>query len=748
MNDDSKINDLNKTSAESVDKVVKQLGNKPIINVNDIAKWTGYTQRGAYKVIDRMVALGILTENGDRAYGQTWISARHLVEKEVSRGATSQDTINIVNVSYKADGSSTKLDGLGMRQMQKRAYAKRNSQHLLIKAPPASGKSRALMYITLDKLANQGKKKAIIAVPERSIGASFADEDLTSAGFYTDWRIDDRNNLTNEDGLDDRSKVAAFIRFMDGDDQILLCTHATLRFAFDQVRVNQFNDCVLAIDEFHHASTSETSRLGELLHNVMNGSSVQIIAMTGSYFRGDTVPILTPEDEAEFDKVVYTYYEQLSGYTYLKTLGIGYHFYTGSYLEDGALSEVLDTRKKTIVHIPNVNSKESTLVGKHEEVNRIYDTIGTWVRKDEKSGVDVVQTKDGRELKVANLVNDEKTHRDKLSKYLREKARYDIDAIDMIIALGMAKEGFDWPYCEHALTIGYRSSLTEIVQIIGRCTRDSYNKTHAQFTNLIVQPNGTNDDITVSVNNMLKAITVSLLMEQVLAPSFKFTPRPAVPREAKPGEVFVKGLKQPTTEKVKLILESDLEDLTASILQDDQIQKAAAQGITGEYVKHLQSKIIRERHPDLTDEEVEITRQYLASNVAFKTAEVIKDNEGNDKFIKLANRFVKIDELDINLIDSVNPFHHAFEVISKKVGASTFKIIQDTIAGNRIDMKVEDALALVPQIRAFVVAHHGTYPSLQSEDKNEKLLAQSQAFLTAQRAKYEREKLRRQSETE
>lgn len=747
MNSDKSI-ELNKTAAESVDKVVKHLGQKPIVDINDIAKWTGYTPRGSYKVIDRLVALGILTENGDKSYGQTWISAKHLVEKEASRGVTSQDTINIVNVAYKADGSSTRVDTMGMREMQKRAYAKRNSNHLLIKAPPASGKSRALMYIALDKLANQGKKKVIIAVPERSIGASFGDTDLTSHGFYSDWHIDDRNNLTNEDGLDDRSKVGAFMRFMDSNDQIMLCTHATLRFAFEQVTVDKFNDTVLAIDEFHHASTSDTSRLGELLHNVMNGSNAQIIAMTGSYFRGDTVPILTTEDEEKFDKVTYTYYEQLSGYTYLKTLGIGYHFYTGSYLEDGALSAVLDTRKKTIVHIPNVNAKESTRIGKLEEVNRVYDVIGTWLRREEDSGLDIIQTDDGRELKVANLVNDEKAYRDKLTRYLYQKARFEIDAVDIIVALGMAKEGFDWPYCEHALTIGYRSSLTEIVQIIGRCTRDSYNKSHAQFTNLIVQPNGTRDDVTVSVNNMLKAITVSLLMEQVLAPSFTFTPRPPEPGKKKPGEIFVKGLKKPTTEKVKRILESDLEDLTAHVLQNEQIQKAAARGITGEYVKHLQSKIIREHHPDLTEEEVEITRQYLATNVAFKTAEIIPGVDGDDKFIKLSNRFVKIDELDINLIDSVNPFHHAFEVIGKRVGADTFKLIQDTIAGSRIDMKIEDALALVPQIKAFKIAHNGKMPALNSEDKNEKLLAQATAFLTAQRAKYEREKQRRQAESQ
>lgn len=655
-----------------------------------------------------------------------------------------ENTLNIVNVEYENDGSSTKLDNYGMREMQKRVYAKRNSEHLLIKAPPASGKSRALMFLALDKLANQGKKKVIIAVPERSIGASFADTNLTEHGFFADWRIDDRNNLTNEDGQDDRSKVASFKRFMDGDDQILLCTHATLRYAFQEVTADKFNDTVLAIDEFHHASTGESSRLGQLLHDVMNGSNVQIVAMTGSYFRGDAVPILTAEDEANFDKVTYTYYEQLNGYSYLKTLGIGYHFYTGNYLDEGALSEVLDTTKKTIVHIPNVNSKESTRVGKIEEVQRIYDIIGTWVRKDENE-VDIVRTDDGRELRVANLVDDEKTHRDTLSRYLAEKARNDIAAIDVIIALGMAKEGFDWPYCEHALTIGYRSSLTEIVQIIGRATRDSYNKTHAQFTNLIVQPNGTNDDITVSVNNMLKAITVSLLMEQVLAPNFTFTPRPKEPREAEPGEIFVKGLKKPPTEKVKKVLQSELEDLTAAVLQSDQMQKLAAKGVTGEAVKQLQSKIIRERHPDMNEEEVEATRQYLAANIAMKTAVITKGEDGSDKFIKIANKFVKIDELDINLIDSINPFHHAFEVISKRVGADTFKIIQDTVAGSRIDMKVEDALALVPQIKAFVVAHSGRFPALHSEDANEKHLAQVQAFLTAQRAKWEREKLQRQA---
>ena len=106
----------------------------------------------------------------------------------------------------------------------------------------------------------------------------------------------------------------------------------------------------------------------------------------------------------------------------------------------------------------------------------------------------------------------------------------------------------------------------------------------------------------------------------------------------------------------------------------------------------------------------------------------------------MANSFVNLDDLTIDLIDSVNPFQHAFEVISKKVGTDVFRVIQDTIAGSRIDMSDEDALALVPQIKSFVVSHNGKYPMLNSNDKNEKLLAQAQAYLTARYAQLQREK--------
>lgn len=93
---------------------------------------------------------------------------------------------NIVEINYHQTGKSTNTNELGMREMQAKVYAKRNSQYLLVKAPPASGKSRALMFVALDKLANQGVKKVIVAVPERSIGKSFKNTELAKYGFYED----------------------------------------------------------------------------------------------------------------------------------------------------------------------------------------------------------------------------------------------------------------------------------------------------------------------------------------------------------------------------------------------------------------------------------------------------------------------------------------------------------------------------------------------------------------------------------
>ena len=639
---------------------------------------------------------------------------------------------------YQQTGLSKKIDAYGMREMQQIAFKANFAQYLLIKAPPASGKSRALMFIALEKLKNQGIKKVIVAVPERNIGASFKATNLMNGGFFADWAPNPHYNLCTSGS--EKSKVSTFLEFLDSDEEILICTHATFRFACAEIDEKQLNDCLIAIDEFHHVSADGENRLGEVIKNIMAKSNAHIIAMTGSYFRGDNIPVLLPEDEIKFTKVTYNYYQQLNGYEYLKSLGIGYHFYTGRYFKKpfdkdiSALEEILDVNKKTIIHIPNVNANESSK-DKYAEVGHIIDALGEVDYQDPSTGVIYVKNiQTGKMLKVADLVNDEPNDREKISTYLRTYAMEDIDAIDIIIALGMAKEGFDWPYCEHALTIGYRGSLTEIIQIIGRATRDSSNKTHAQFTNLIAEPEAENTEVKIAVNNMLKAITASLLMEQVLAPNFNFKLKSEHESEAESDKendaentIHVRGFKTPTSQRAKDIIEQDLNDLKAKILQDDTMLKAMPGNVEPEVInKALIPKIIKEIYPDLNDEEVEAVRQYVVLDSVVKNSEIVE--QGDKKFIRMASSFVNIDDIHIDLIDQINPFQKAFEILSKSITATTLKLINEHIQAIKVEMTEEEALLLWPKIIEYR-KRTGELPNLQSSDPKEKRMAEAIVFL-------------------
>jgi len=638
---------------------------------------------------------------------------------------------DIVHVTYNQTGKSKKTNAFGMREMQERAFAANSAQYLLIKAPPASGKSRALMFIALEKLHHQGIKKAIVAVPEKSIGASFGTTELMKFGFFADWNPNPKYNLCTP-GVE-KSKVSAFLEFLESDEQILICTHATLRFAFDGLDEKKLNNCLVAIDEFHHVSADEDNRLGDVMKNIMAKSNAHIVAMTGSYFRGDNVPVLMPEVETKFTKITYNYYEQLNGYEFLKSLGIGYHFYQGRYFKKqpdrqmSALEEILDESKKTIIHIPSVNSAESSRE-KYEEVNHIIDVLGDLEFQDEKTGVLHVKSKrTGNILKVADLVNDNPKSRDKISAYLREVDSP--DAIDIIIALGMAKEGFDWPYCQHALTIGYRGSLTEIIQIIGRATRDSNNKTHAQFTNLIAEPDAENEEIKVAVNNMLKAITASLLMEQVLAPNFKFKLKKSDDEDEDDNETTIKirGFKLPTSQRAKDIIDTDLNDLKARILQDDKMLKAMPGNLEPEVINTiLIPKIIREIYPDLSDDDVEAVRQHVVVDSVIKNSTI--EEQGNKKFIRMAGSFVNINDIHIDLIDQINPFQKAFEILSKSVTTQVLKLIDEHIQSSKIEMTEEEAILLWPRIKEWR-EKTGEAPNLQSFDGKEKRMAEVVIFL-------------------
>ena len=670
-----------------------------------------------------------------------------------------------VSVSYAQNGASIKSNELGMRPMQERAYGRRGEQYLLIKSPPASGKSRALMFIALDKLHNQGLKQAIVVVPEKVIGASFSDESLSRFGFWADWRVEPTWNLCNAPGSDNGGKVKSVGAFLESDDKVLVCTHATFRFAVDRFGVEAFDGRLIAVDEFHHVSANPDNRLGAHLGQFISRDKVHIVAMTGSYFRGDAEAVLMPRDEAKFDSVTYTYHEQLNGYEYLKTLDIGYYFYSGPYADD--ILNVLDPTEKTIVHIPSVNSRESTK-DKIREVEHIIEELGEWQGADPVTGFQLVKTQEGRVLRIADLVDDDPTRRDRVSAALKDAGqKNNRDHVDIIIALGMAKEGFDWIWCEHALTVGYRSSLTEIVQIIGRATRDAPGKHRARFTNLIAEPDASEEAVTEAVNDTLKAIAASLLMEQVLAPRFDFKPKNEAsgpvegfdygeggydPTRCNVGfneasgrfQIEIKGLAAPKSKEAARICQEDLNEVITAFVQDKTAMERGLfdeELVPEELTQVRLGKIIKDKYPALDGEDQEAVRQHAvaALNLTQKAKEIAlggaeADQGGNTALIDGVRKFaMDVRELDIDLIDRINPFGEAYAILAKAMSEESLKQVAAIISAKKMSLTPEEARELARRALKFK-QERGRLPSLTSPDAWEKRMAEGVAFLARMQA--------------
>lgn len=693
-----------------------------------------------------------------------------MTDKNNAHDGNSLEVHHIGKYTFAQNGNSTKENDMGMREMQARAFAKRNSQYLLIQAPPACGKSRALMFLALDKVINQGIKKVIIAVPQVAIGSSFADTKLTEQGFFADWEINPIYNLCNPGG--ETQKVQRALEFLDDPDaHYLLCSHATLTYFFNRVQdKSKFNDTLVAVDEFHHVSEDAENHLGGVIDYLIDNTSAHIIAMTGSYFRGDSVSILSSEKERQFDRVTYTYYEQLNGYKYLKSLGIDYAFYEGKWID--AVEKLIDTDKKMIIHIPSVNSREST-GDKTNEVNFLFDAIGSVIYRNEKTGIYSIRAKSGKILKVADLVTDTDNMQGVTLAALRDEKN--LKDLNIIIALGMAKEGFDWPQCEYALTAGYRASLTEVVQIIGRATRDCEGKSHAQFTNLLAMPNAMLDDVTDAVNTILKAITLSLLMEQVLAPNIHFRKRSEEqqdPNAAKSGDMDINtGNKErpaPDTNNIEINIDDDsVSDEAVDIINEEgndiierllntssavkSVLANGGEGISQELAEDAIVDVVRDMHPELSDEDVERISHAIATVLALKaqshrTNEDGNSSEGSDKkpfvvigedntqFVNINGKFINVDDLDFSLIESINPFAEAYQFVSKSIEPELLKRLQEQTAAMREKMTMEKAFELWPYIQQFV-QENKREPDLNSSNDFERRLAIALAMAREEKRK-------------
>ena len=312
------------------------------------------------------------------------------------------------------------------------------------------------------------------------------------------------------------------------------------------------------------------------------------------------------------------------------------------------------------------------------------------------------------------------------------------------------------------MLFGYRSSLTEIIQIIGRATRDAEGKTRARFTNLIAEPDASEEAVTDAVNDTLKAIAASLLMEQVLAPKFNFTIKMRNsgsvegydygeggydPKGNNVGfneasgqfQIEINGLTEPKSKDAQRICQEDLNEVITAFVQD---KTALERGlfdeemVPEELTQVRMGKIVKDKYPELDDEDQEAVRQHAiaALNLTQKAKELVNSDDdlergGSTALVDGVRKFaMDVRDLDIDLIDRINPFGEAYAILAKSMSEESLKQVAAVIAAKRVNLTLDEARELAK--RALRFKHErGRLPSITSPDPWEKKMAEGIAFL-------------------
>lgn len=207
-------------------------------------------------------------------------------------------------------------------------------------------------------------------------------------------------------------------------------------------------------------------------------------------------------------------------------------------------------------------------------------------------------------------------------------------------------------------------------------------------------------------------------------------------------DILIRGLKEPSTKRVQNIIENDLPDLKAAILQDPSVKQGIVSNISAEVMnKELIPKVVMTRYPDLSDDEIDQVSQYALADTIIRHAEVetTKDSKGNtNQFLRMADKFINVDQLDINLIESINPFQRAYAIISQNIDSETLRLIERSIDAKKYDFTNEELVQLYNNAKRFVETH-GRRPNKSSNNQEEVRMAYALAKLADIRARREQE---------
>jgi phage terminase Nu1 subunit (DNA packaging protein) len=177
----------------------------------------------------------------------------------------------------------------------------------------------------------------------------------------------------------------------------------------------------------------------------------------------------------------------------------------------------------------------------------------------------------------------------------------------------------------------------------------------------------------------------------------------------------------------------NIKDLKKAIENDESIKKAIAENMSKEDINNLLvPKVVKTIYPDLTDSEADSSSKMTISTQNKESGG--DEPQADQRFIRMAGQFVNIDELHIDLIDQVNPFQRAYEILSKSVTTQVLKVIQDVIEATRIQVSEEEAILMWPKIKNFY-ATFNREPNISAPDSLERRMAEVLIYIKDKKRK-------------
>lgn len=590
---------------------------------------------------------------------------------------------NVTWESTVEKNTNLNCDFFEMRDWQVHAFEQlQAAPFMILNAPMGSGKSWLMCVLSAFKIKQDGLR-SIIVVPQTIIGSGFIKANvLLPDGEKLQWEI--KNNLC----VDDFSKgtVNFFIQWLESvptnfSESSILCTHATLVQAYKKLkaedRLHLFKNILLWIDEAHHIKNVAIENLdgavsnngiGELVAYLLDNhnENIQLGLTTASFFRGDKASLLTDRMEEKFKRFNLPYDEYLRSMKHLESFSFDFVLTGHNYVK--GIEQIIKSRKgKDIIYIPHRTASHST-GQKYQEVRNIIEAYGE-ISHQTEDGITIVQGQSG-ELKILDLVSEE--YRQQKKNYLNNPVlKKDPAALDVIIALGMFKEGADWPYADRCIIVGTRSSLLDVFQMIGRPFRDAENKKHVELIQLLPFSLDQQDDDSFreNLNNYLKAIYASLILENILNP------------------VKIKSI-QNVTKEAAIDGEQDQEhkiDWLGVTLPDDTKQQLLLEEVGARIVDIAGQNSDTISNTMLYDEYNKIVPSILENyGIIEHKEEVSKQIWGTLVRRGMQMQGISVENIDFNIIQDMHPLGFLLRYTSGICNINTFEKLREAIALSKI----------------------------------------------------------------